>query len=141
MRLVLLTLIGATTATADPKPDAKPAKPDNAKVVPHVKGMSEAQRGVELTPSIEYQNDVTKAPAFGGGTALGMVQRPRWHNDMRSYSDGGMVIRPPVTNDDMVIAPGTDWLPGKGQLRGFWNALQYGIDRGIEALIPSGGGT
>jgi hypothetical protein len=135
---VLLMLIGTATASADPKPDPKPEK---VKVVPHVKGMSEAQRGVELTPSIEYENDATKTPAFGGGTALGMVQRPSWHNDMRPYSDGGMVIRPPQTNDDMVILPGTDWLPGRSRLRGLWNALQYGIDRGLEKLIPSGGGT
>ncbi len=153
MRLVLVmmlgSVIGTTTALADPTPDPAPDKTtdktdktDKTKVVPHVRGMSETQRGVELTPAIEYEANATGAPAFGGGTsALGMVQRPRWHNDMRPYSDGGMVIRPPATGDDLVIAPGTDWLPGRSRLRGFWNVLQHAIDRGLETLIPSVGST
>jgi hypothetical protein len=139
MRLVF-ALLFVSTAWANPKP-AKPDKTE-AKVLEHVKGMSEAQRGIELTPSIEYQRDhVTKSPAFGGGDAIGMIQTPPWHNDMRPYSDGGMVIRPPSTNDDMVIVPGTSWLPARGKLRRLWNVLQHGIDRGIETLIPSAGGT
>lgn len=143
MRFVLAVLL-IGSASADPKPDAKPPN-DKATVVPHIKGMSEAQRGVEITPSIDYWNNpdnaVTKAPSFGGGTSLGMVQRPPMHNDMRPYSEGGMVIRPPITGDDMVIVPGASWLPGGTQLRGFWNLLQYGIDRGLEKLIPSAGST
>ncbi len=145
MRLVLAVLLVGASAHAQPgtkpapKPDTKPEKP--TKTIPHVKGMSEAQRGVELTPSIEYQNDTTRAPAFGGGTALGMVQRPPWHNDMREYAEGGMVIRPPATNDNMVIIPGTSWIPGVSRFQRFWNVLQYGIDRGLEKLVPSAGGT
>lgn len=137
MRFALvLVFVGAASADSTPKPEAK------ARTVPHVKGMSEAQRGVELTPSIEYQNDVTKAPAFGGGTdAVGMVQRPAWMNDMRDYADGGMVIRPSRTGDDMVIAPGTSWLSSGTPLRRFWNTLQYGADRFWESLSPSAGGT
>lgn len=147
MRFVLaVLLIGSALASADPKPDVGSRPDDKAKVVvPHIKGMSEAQRGVEITPSIDYWNNpdnaVTKAPSFGGGTSLGMVQRPPMHNDMRPYSEGGMVIRPPITGDDMVIVPGASWLPGGTQLRGFWNLLQYGIDRGLEKLIPSAGST
>jgi hypothetical protein len=129
---------------ADPKPTTETHKP-NGVVLPHIKGMSEAQRGVEITPSIDYWNNpantVTKTPSFGGGTSLGMVQRPPWHNDMRDYSEGGMVIRPPDTGDDMVITPGTSWLTSGPPLRRFWNLLEYGADRMVERLIPSAGKT
>jgi hypothetical protein len=138
MRAVALLLLLVGSASGEPKPDSKSStKPVT---VPHVKSMSEAQRGIELTPSIEYR-EVTKVPGFGGGTALGMVERPAWHNDMRDYAEGGMVIRPPNTADDMVIAPGTSWLSSGAPLRGLWNTLQYGIDRFWESLSPSAGGT
>ncbi len=144
MRFVIaLLLIGS--ASADPKPDPKPdAKTDKKPtIVSRVKGMSEAQRGVEITPPIDYWNDntVTRAPSFGGGTSLGMVQTPPWHNDMRDYSDGGMVIRPPHTGDDMNIMPGTDWLTEGPPFRRFYSVLKYGADKLFEAVIPSAGGT
>lgn len=141
----LMVLLLAGSAAADPAPDPKPDKDSKPITVPHVRGMSEAQRGIELVPSTDYwnqpNNTVTKAPSFGGGTALGMVQRPEWHNDMRPYSEGGMVIRPPWTGDDMNIAPGTSWLTDGPPLRSFWNALKFGADRMFEKLIPSAGGT
>ena len=49
MRLVL-ALLWTGTAVADPKPPTTIDKPKGV-VVPHIKGMSEAQRGVEITPS------------------------------------------------------------------------------------------
>ena len=128
-------MVLSSTAGAEPEP------PKPSRTLPHVKGPSEAPRGVELTPSIEYQNDVTRTPSLGGGTSLGMVQRPSWHNDMRPYAEGGMVIRPPRTGDDIAIVPGTSWLPGRSELDRLWTVLRYGIDRGLEMLIPSAGGT
>ncbi|MFN0252995.1 MAG: hypothetical protein ACKV2T_39335 [Kofleriaceae bacterium] len=146
MRLLLAVLL-VGPAAANPKPDSKsdpkpPTKSDKKPTIAsRVKGMSEAQRGVEITPSRDYWSDVTRAPSFGGGTSLGMVQTPAWHNDMRDYSEGGMVIQPPDTGDDMNIVPGTDWLTDRPPFRRFYNVLKYGIDRGLEALIPSAGGT
>lgn len=140
MRLVLgFLLVG--TAWAEPKADPKPAPKVAPRVLPHVKGMAEAQRGVELTPSIEYRDDVAKTPSFGGGTSLGRIDKPAWHTDMRDYADGGMVIRPPGTADDMAIAPGTDWLVSRTPAQRLWNLLRYGADRLFETLIPSAGKT
>lgn len=124
-----------------PKPAPDRAKVASRRVVPHVRGMSEAQRGVELTPPAEYRDDSAGAPAFGGGTSLGRVERPRWHTDMRDYADGGMVIRPPWTGDDMAIGAGLDGLTSGAPARRLWNALRYGADRLFETLLAGGGRT
>lgn len=137
MRLLLAVLL-VGTASANPTPDADPANAEPAKVLGHVKGMSEAQRGVELTPPVEYRTDATRSPSFGGGTSLGMVTRPPWHNDMRPYDDGGMVIRPPATDDHMVIAPGTDWLTSGPPYRRLYTVMKYGADKRVARYLASG---
>jgi hypothetical protein len=48
-------------------------------------------------------------PAFGGGTAFGIVVEPAPHPDARRWP-AGMVIAPPPSPDRNVIAPGASGL-------------------------------
>lgn len=137
MRLVLAVLL-VGHASADPKPEAKA----DTKPAPLIKGVPQARDGVEITPPIDYWDNTTRTPSFGGGRTIDLIERPPvGFTDMRDYSEGGMVIRPPETYDNMVIAPGTDFLPDGRPLQGLWKVLQYGADRMFETLIPSAGGT
>jgi hypothetical protein len=134
--LGVLVLLAFAPAHADPpaKPEAKPAP--EAKTAPRVLPRSLD----EVIKPPEPAEKPTVTPSFGGGSSVGRVIVPPDHPDAQEWPKG-MVMKPPATNDPMVIAPGTDGLsPGErigppSWSRGFTDTVHAGIDAVLELIL------
>lgn len=88
-----------TVLAMSPMVAAEPAKAPPAKVMPKPPAKDEPDTS-RKTP-----DPATRAPAMGGGNAIGQVITPAPHPDARPYPEG-MVIKPPDVRDPIAIAPG-----------------------------------
>jgi hypothetical protein len=77
------------------------------------------------------------APALGGGWAAGQVITPPAHVDAQAWPRG-MLMRSADPQDDNVVAPGTDHLPGPRPLtQRLWRRFERGLDTLFELLVSA----
>lgn len=136
----------APSAPAAPAPAPKAAAPATpAPAAPAAKGQPRVLPPASLQDVMPRAPDpsgnASGGPAFGGGTAAGIVIKPPPHPDDRPWPEG-MIITPPDVNDPIAIAPGGDGLsPGKPRAPATWTRLfadtiQDGIDAVVELMLP-----
>jgi hypothetical protein len=162
MRLVVAAVLFAfVPAHADPLPEPGPqpapkaapapapapgSGPGAAPQAPAVPGLPKVLPRASLADVMPKAlpppaDQVTSGPAFGGGSASGIVITPPPHPDDQPWPRG-MIITPPDVNDPIAIAPDGDGLsPGKPREPASWSkrftdAVQDGIDAMIELMMP-----